>query len=50
MDTRPRASGSSGDMVNEHSFILHNSPQDGKDFREPVGNGMLTARIAVAKA
>jgi hypothetical protein len=24
-------------MVNEHSFILHKTPQDGKDFREPSG-------------
>ena len=28
-----RKTESFGDMVNEHSFILHKTPQDGKNFR-----------------
>jgi hypothetical protein len=36
MDAGPRKRRRCGDKVNEHSFILHNSPRVGKDFRNPL--------------
>jgi hypothetical protein len=45
MKPYPGTQGRCSGMVNEHSFILHNSPQDGKPFIRQSKNIGLNAGI-----